>query len=500
LVLRRILLCGLLLAGCVRHAQPPEKPRWASQERLEFPVADTPHRLTPLMERELRGCFDFFWNEVVDDPSLPTYGLHAGDYVGLARNVPISIEAHGFYLAMIPAGVERGWVSREQGRQRALTVLKSIKGLKNFHGFYYHFIDPKTGLRGWNDSPNVEVTNAGTATMIAGALAAGEYFGGEVQRLAEELYARIDWRWFLDPKLKHFYLACYPEDAPKGKPVNEQGFLRYHWAAYSEHIIMYVLAAGAPNPQFATNDEPYYAMRTRKGRYKGEDFIYCASGAAFTYQWTHCFVDFRNIVDRKGRNWFENSRRAALAARQFAIDMAGKVKGLGPNSWGMTASMSPTTFYSGRYGSLPAGSGNDTSRLLMDGTVAPCGAIGFVVFTPKESIAALEHMYTIPGLVGKYGLYDAYSFHTKAKGGRPWVGATYLGIDKGVSGLMLENYATQLIWKLVHASPHVQRGLKTLGFRRAEGETSSIQRQGARHLIINGRESEEKSRTQRDQR
>jgi len=98
-------------------------------------------------------------------------------------------------------------------------------------------------------------------------------------------------------------------------------------------------------------------MITHKGKYKGEEFIYCTTGAALTYQWTHCFVDFRKMADRQGRNWFDNSRHAAIAARQFAIDMADEVKGLGPNSWGMTASMSPTTFYSGRYGSLPAGSG-----------------------------------------------------------------------------------------------------------------------------------------------
>jgi len=465
-VLMAPLLSLLLLAGCVGSAA--RHPGRAASRSLAYPVAATPRELRPIMERELRGCFKFFWNEVVTDPALPTYGLADGDYVGLLKGIPISIEGQGFYLAAIVIGVERGWIPLDEGRERAVTVLKSIEGLKHFHGFHYHFIDPKTGLRGWNDSKNVEVTNMGSATMIAGALAAGEYFGEEVKALAEELYARMDWPWFLDPERKHFYLACYPEDAPQGKQVDEKGFLPFHWAAYSEHILMYILAAGAPNPKFATGAEPYYKMRTNKGKYKGEEFIYCTTGSAFTYQWTHCFVDFRHIVDRQGRNWFENSRHAAIAARQFAIDMADRVKGLGPNSWGMTASMSPTTVYSGRYGSLPAGSGNDTSRLLMDGTVAPYGSTGFIVFTPKESIEALEHMYTIPGLVGKYGLYDAYSFHTKAKDDRPWVASTYLGIDKGIVALMLENYSTQLIWTLFHGNRHVQAGLKALGFTRIE--------------------------------
>jgi len=72
--------------------------------------------------------------------------------------------------------------------------------------------------------------------------------------------------------------------------------------------------------------------------------------------------------------------------------------------------MSPTDGYSGHYGSMPA----DRDFLRMDGTVAPYGALGFLVFTPKQSLAAFEYMRTIPELTGTYGLYDAYSFQTKA--------------------------------------------------------------------------------------
>jgi len=74
-------------------------------------------------------------------------------------------------------------------------------------------------------------------------------------------------------------------------------------------------------------------------------------------------------------------------------------------------------------------------------------------------------MYTIPGLVGEYGLYDAYSYITKNKGDQPWIGRSYLGIDKGLVAPMFENYATQLIWKLCHRNAHIQKGLKVLGFR-----------------------------------
>jgi hypothetical protein len=382
--------------------------------------------------------------------------------VGFNQYSPIPIEHQGFYFTAIIIGVERGWISREEGEKRIIITLKTLRDLKRINGFWYHFIDPDTGKRGWKDSHNIELSNASTGTMLLGALAAAEYFGGEIEKLTYELYQAMNWKWFTNPVTKHPYLACYPEDLPKNVPhgINKEGMFG-GWSAYSEHIFLYILAAGAPREEFSTGADPYYAMKTYKGSYKGEEFIFCGTGAAFTYQWTHAFIDFRNLRDKLDRNWFDNSRHAALAARQYAIDNTDRIKGLGPNSWGMSACISPSTGYSGAYGSYPIGAGY---KLLEDGTVAPYGALSFLPFTPQESKDALEHMYKIPGLVGEYGLYDAYSYVTKANGDLPWIGKSYLGIDKGLVLLMFENYSTQLIWKLLHQNKSIQKGLKRLAF------------------------------------
>lgn len=438
---------------------------FAEQPTL-YPVQPTPNELTPLMERELKGCFDFFWEEWNDDSNSPTFGMSNGDYVGLNQYSPIPIEHQGFYFAAVIIGVERGWISREEGEKRIIITLKTLRDLKRINGFWYHFIDPDTGKRGWKDSHNIELSNASTGTMLLGALAAAEYFGGEIEKLTYELYEAMDWKWFTNPVTKHPYLACYPENLPKNAPhgINEEGMFG-GWSAYSEHIFLYILAAGAPKEEFSTGADSYYAMKTYKGSYKGEEFIFCGTGAAFTYQWTHAFIDFRNLRDKLDRNWFDNSRHAALAARQYAIDNANRIKGLGPNSWGMSACISPTTGYSGLYGSHPIAVGH---KLLEDGTVAPYGALSFLPFTPQESKDALEYMYNIPGLVGEYGLYDAYSYITKANGDLPWIGKSYLGIDKGLVLLMFENYSTQLIWKLLHQNKSIQKGLKRLAFRKIQ--------------------------------
>ena len=441
---------------------------------VSFPVADTPRQLTPVMERELKGCFDFFWNEWISDPQKPTYGLFNGNYVGMVDYLAPCVAGQGFYFTAIVVGVERGWIRRQEGYDRIVIALKTLQKLQNKRGFYYHFLDPDTGLRAWNDYKGVELTNDDTGTMLLGAIAASEYFGGEIREMTDAIYAKVDWKWFTDPETDFPYLACYTDGAPTehlASLTNEEG-LFLNWGFFGHHLYLWIIQAGSPTPEFRAGMKGYYNMETEKGSYAGgEEFIFTRIGAAFNYVWSQCYFDFRNMEDRQGRNWFENSRHAAIAARQYAIDKSDEIRGLGPNSWGLSASMAPpkegddgtnVVNYSGMYGSAPF---NPHYQPEVDGTVAPYAAASFVVFTPKESIEALEYMYTIPGLVGKYGLYDSYSFKTRSDGVTPWIGKSYLDIDKGLVLPMLENYSSQLIWKLMHRSEHIQRGLKALGYK-----------------------------------
>jgi len=449
--------------------------KWEKAPRtLAFPVADTPRKLTPLMKRELRGCVDYFWNEYQKDPKSPTYPLFNGNNVGLVDYRPVCIADQGFYFTAIVVGVERGWIPRKEGYDRIVLALKTLKKLQNKRGFYYHFLDPDTGLRAWNDYKGVELTNDDTGTMLLGAIAASEYFGGEIRKMTDEIYAKVDWKWFTDPETDFPYLAGYTDGPPNekmAKITNKEGFF-LHWGFFGHHLYMWIIQAGSPTPEFRAGVKGYYDMEREKGSYGGgEEFVFTRIGAAFNYQWSQCFFDFRNLEDRLGANWFENSRHASIAARQYAIDKADEIKGLGPDSWGLSACTAPPKAgdnrtnaftYSGMYGSAPY---NPHYKPMEDGTVAPYAALSFVVFTPKESIKALDYMYTIPGLVGKYGLYDSYSFKTHSDGVTPWIGKTYLGIDKGLVLPMFENYSSQLIWKLMHQNEHIQRGLKALGYK-----------------------------------
>ena len=72
-----------------------------------------------------------------------------------AKDWPCSIAATGLALACYPVGVERGFMSRAAGVERTLVILRffwnSPQGPEpdatGFKGFYYHFLDMKTGRR-----------------------------------------------------------------------------------------------------------------------------------------------------------------------------------------------------------------------------------------------------------------------------------------------------------------------------------------------------------------
>lgn len=109
--------------------------------------------------------------------------------------------------------------------------------------------------------------------------------------------------------------------------------------------------------------------------------------------------------------------------------------------------------YSGRYGAEPCDNKNN------DGTITPCGAIGSIVFTPEESIKAMEYYYNnFPKLWCKYGFKDAYNLESE----KEWYSIECIGIDKGISMIMIENYLTGLIWQYFMKNKYVKRGLELL--------------------------------------
>jgi hypothetical protein len=238
-----------------------------------------------------------------------------------------------------------------------------------------------------------------------------------------------------------FYMAYRPEKGFEG-----------HWDFYAEQLMLYVLAAGSDT--YPINDTAYYAFTRHYGRYgDGEKFIHSWFGSIFTYQFSHAWIDFKGYTDKKGVNWFDNSVEASLAQVNFAIDEQKKYKTLGPLAWGLTACDGPDG-YNGTYGAPP--SGYDNNSHFIDDTIPPAGAIGSIIFVPQQSLVALINYYSIDKLKGPYGFVDAYNLSDE------WYATDVIGIDKGISLLMLANYQDDVVYKITMENKIILNGLAQL--------------------------------------
>jgi hypothetical protein len=191
-------------------------------------------------------------------------------------------------------------------------------------------------------------------------------------------------------------------------------------------------------------------------------------------------VDFRGIRDDWNRehdlDYFENSRRATYSHRNYAIANPGKWTGYGANVWGLTASNGPGDVVDGDRtfkGYSARGAGLD--YVEDDGTLAPTAAGGSIAFAPEIVVPALETMKQRYGefIYNRYGFVDAFnpSFHaeTPLRTGRlvpslGWVDTVQLGIDQGPIVLMIENWRSGLVWKVMRRNPYIRKGLERAGF------------------------------------
>ena len=411
------------------------------------------------INKEMRGSFDFFWNEAQTTEGSPAYGLIA-DRAGGTTDSSASIASVGFGLAAYVVGAEEGYVTKEQAEQRTKGTLKTLLALQesetsvSYQGFLTHFINMNTAKR----VSGSEISSIDTAIMLCGALTAAQYFGGEVETLANEIYANVNWRAMRINKGGQKCIAmtfAYNEQTGQfGNPVTP-------WDYYAEQLMIYVLGAGSPTADYRLDDSEYYAFTRQKGSYGTHSFIYSWFGSIFTYQFSHAFVDFRNKVDKKGTNWWDNSVQASKAAYQYCRDNVKKSESFKQGGWGLTA-CDVQGGYSGQLGTPPRGwnSAENKNYDKIEGTVAPCGAIGSVVFTPKQSLEALDYYQNDSALRfinGKYGLMDSYNLDSY------WYAKDYIGIDKGISLLMLYNYKCDGIWEQFMANGYVQNGMNVLG-------------------------------------
>jgi hypothetical protein len=420
------------------------------------------------LDKLQRDTLDYFLKE-----TNPRNGLVPDS---TRKGAPSSIAAVGLALAAYVVGAERKFITRAEAIQRVLTTLRFVRDspqgerdATGYKGFFYHFLDMQTGRRALES----ELSTIDTTFLIAGALAAA-YFDGEakeereIRELTDALYRRIDWQWAQNGSLtvSHGWTP-------------ERGFLKARWEGYSEALLLYVLGLGSPTHPLP---ERSYKAWTRTYRWKklyGHEFLY--AGPLFIHQLSHVWIDFRGMQDdymrERGIDYFENSRRATFVQQQYAIRNPKKFKGYDEHCWGITASDGPgpatrridgieRRFYDYKARSIPYGPD--------DGTIAPWAAVASLPFAPEIVLPTMRNCTeTYPQMMSKYGFRCSFNptFSDGSKSRHGWHSQRYYGLDQGPIVLMIENYRSGFLWRLMKECSYLVTGLRRAGF--ANGWLSS---------------------------
>ena len=471
----RLLIGSLLLVFAAAGCNAPQLRTQASA----LPSQTASPRIPALVDDLQHRSFRWFWDNARDDNGLiPDRTPYTEPFS--------SIAAMGFGLTAYAIGVERGWVTREQAAQRTLKLLRYLRALPQgesfeddagYHGFFYHFLGLANGRRyaRW-----VEVSSVDTSLLLGGVLFAQSYYDrdspleGEIRDLADQLYRNVEWPW-LQKRSPLISMGWVPED----------GIIKHDWVGYNEAMLVYVLALGSPTHPVEPDAWTAWTQTYSRsfGEFHGQTYL--SFGPQFGHQYSHAWIDFRGIQDAWMRehdfDYFENSRRATLAQRAYAIANPMGWTGYAENVWGLTASDGPQATHQ-IYNLLPRefrhysarGAGLDAN--FDDGTLAPTAAAGSIAFAPEIVIPAIEAMHEKYGksIYREYGFIDAFNpsfswadvpLKTGALvDGVGWVDDNTIGIDQGPIVLMIENYRNEFVWNVMKRNPYIRKGLERAGF------------------------------------
>ncbi len=402
---------------------------------LKFPEISDEELLTKVQSQTFKYFYD-----------------HAGPQSGLARernnsgNV-ITSGGSGFGIMSLIVGIERSFITRDQGLERMEKILTFLEKADRFHGAYSHWMDDVTG----DVIPFSTKDNGGdlveTSFLFQGLLTFRQYLDVNVTRESaiidriNVLWNDVEWDWYTRGGQNVLFWHWSP---------NYNFEMNFALRGYYEAMITYVLAASSTTHTIAK--EAYHEGWMRSGGVKnGKQFFgitlplgYDYGGPLFFAHYSFLGLDPRNLQDSYANYWEQNTAHSLINYEHCVRNPRGHID-YHESAWGLTASDEP-----GGYSAHEPTNDN--------GTITPTAALSSFPYTPEESMKALRYFYYILGdrLWGEYGFYDAYNVNDG------WWANSTLAIDQGPIIVMIENYRTGLLWDLFMTAPEVQAGLSKL--------------------------------------
>lgn len=411
-----------------------------------------------LVNSELKGSFEFFYHFTNLDPDSKGFGLTVD-----STKTPqlASIASVGFALSAWVIAAERGYFSKHRAREITRRTLETLCcHASHYRGFFAHFLHMDSGKR----FRECEFSTIDTAICLNGVITATAYFQDEeIQQMAQQLLDRVDWMPFVfERDGKTLFRMAYNPDRNGDYVKDHPGFL-HQWDMAAEQKMMYLQAAGRLEPTLA--QDLYRGFSRNIECYEGQDIIVNPGGNLFAYQFSEAWLDTASYLDPDGVDWFQNTRLAILANRDFCLAHSKKYPTYHANSWGISCGDSP-------WGYDVSGSTPCLEPPRHNGTISISGALAALPFLPEQTIEMMEYLYHHhPQTWGPYGFFDAYNLAVTP----PWYSRAIYGIDKGCSMIMIENHLSRLIWEVYTNCPYIQKSLSVLGFLRRRSERREME-------------------------
>jgi exo beta-1,2-glucooligosaccharide sophorohydrolase (non-reducing end) len=440
----------------------------SDSEYRQSPMSNVPSASTrefsddELLTMLQEACFRYYW-----DGADPNSGMARENTPGDDRIVATG--ASGFGIAALIVGVDRGFITREQGVERITKIVSFLEQADRYHGAWSHYMNGGTGktlpVFGMFDNGGDLVE---TSFLMQGLLAARQYFHGQsaseqsLYRRITQLWESVEWDWY--------------------RQTADSDFIYWHWSpqwswqiqhpliGFNEVMITYLLAIASPT--HGVPAEMYYsgwasqserALEYRAGWSGTTDGDHYANGHTyhgikldvgvgnggplFFTQYSYLGFDPHSLRDRYTSSYFENNRNIALINRAYSVANPKKFPGYGSNAWGLTAGDGPD-------GYVP----HAPDAAYDKGTLMPTGALASFPYTPEGSMAAFKHYYRDLGgqLWSIYGPRDGYN------PGENWISPIYMGLSQAPITVMIENYRTGLVWKQFMSNPEIGEMLRKL--------------------------------------
>ncbi|MFM9838129.1 MAG: glucoamylase family protein [Cyclobacteriaceae bacterium] len=399
--------------------------------------------------------FQYFWDGAEPVSGAARERFHVdNDYPDNDKNI-ITSGGTGFGVMAILAGIERKFITREQGAERLTKIVDFLEKADRFHGVWPHWMNGETGKVKPFGPKDDAADLVETSYLLQGLLCVRQYFkdGNDSEKILAEridkLWKAVEFDWFRRENQNVLYWHWSPKFTWD---------MNFAVEGYNECLIMYVLAAASPTHTVPA--EVYHEGWARKGAIKNDsahqqyglhlDLKHNGSpqygGPLFWSHYSFLGLDPRKLKDRYADYWTHNKNHTFINYK-YCLENPKHFKGYGENCWGLTAGYS-IKFYAAHSPSEDVG------------VISPTAAISSIPYTPKESLRAIRYFYSDLGKMtfGPYGFYDGFSLTDN------WCKPWYLAIDQGPEVVMIENYRSGLLWNLFMSCPEVKSGLDKLGF------------------------------------